>query len=113
MSAHQASDLEQFMEGVKRAIPGTGVSSGGPGRHDDVPYIADEPIYKDLVILERMTEPDKIVTFRVVWHDDAGNIRLAASRSAEQLGPYKGSLRLRRSTSRPSSLPSSRFSRTA
>ncbi|MEE2892575.1 MAG: NADP-specific glutamate dehydrogenase [Pseudomonadota bacterium] len=98
MSAHQASDLEQFMEGVKRRNPGE------PEFHqavqevamDIVPYIADKPIYKDLMILERMTEPDRIVTFRVVWHDDAGNIRVNRGFRVQQnnsIGPYKGGLR--------------------
>ena len=98
MSAHQASDLEQFMEGVRRRNPGE------PEFHqavqevamDIVPYIADKPIYKDLMILERMTEPDRIVTFRVVWHDDAGNIRVNRGFRVQQnnsIGPYKGGLR--------------------
>ena len=98
MSTHQADDLEQFMEGVIRRNPGE------PEFHqavhevamDIIPYIADKPIYKDLMILERMTEPDRIVTFRVVWHDDEGNIRVNRGFRVQQnnaIGPYKGGLR--------------------
>jgi glutamate dehydrogenase (NADP+) len=63
---------------------------------DIIPYIADKPIYKDLMILERMTEPDRIVTFRVVWHDDDGQIRVNRGYRIQQnnsIGPYKGGLR--------------------
>ncbi len=98
MSTHQADDLEQFMEGVIRRNPGE------PEFHqavhevamDIIPYIADKPIYKDLMILERMTEPDRIVTFRVVWHDDEGNIRVNRGFRVQQnnaIGPYKGGVR--------------------
>ncbi|MEE4298616.1 MAG: NADP-specific glutamate dehydrogenase [Pseudomonadales bacterium] len=98
MSTHQADDLEQFMEGVIRRNPGE------PEFHqavhevamDIIPYIADKPVYKDLMILERMTEPDRIVTFRVVWHDDEGNIRVNRGFRVQQnnaIGPYKGGLR--------------------
>lgn len=98
MSTHQADDLEQFMEGVIRRNPGE------PEFHqavhevamDIIPYIADKPIYKDLMILERMTEPDRIVTFRVVWHDDDGGIRVNRGFRVQQnnaIGPYKGGLR--------------------
>jgi glutamate dehydrogenase (NADP+) len=98
MSSHKADDLNQFMEGVQRRNPGE------PEFHqavhevamDIVPYIADKPLFKDLMILERMTEPDRIISFRVVWHDDAGNIRVNRGYRVQQnnaIGPYKGGLR--------------------
>src|SRR6056300_1775657 len=96
--SHQADDLEQFMEGVRRRNPGE------PEFHqavhevamDIIPYIADKQVYKDLMILERMTEPDRIVTFRVVWEDDNGNIRVNRGFRVQQnnaIGPYKGGIR--------------------
>lgn len=98
MSTHQADDLDQFMEGVERRNPGE------PEFHqavhevamDIIPYIADKPIYKDLKILERMTEPDRIVIFRIVWEDDEGAIRVNRGFRVQQnnaIGPYKGGLR--------------------
>lgn len=98
MSTHQADDLLQFMEGVERRNPGE------PEFHqavhevamDIIPYIADKPVYKELMILERMTEPDRIVSFRVVWEDDAGNIRVNRGFRVQQnnaIGPYKGGIR--------------------
>ena len=40
-----------------------------------VPFIRDQPQYRDAGILDRMTEPDRIIIFRVVWDDDKGNVR--------------------------------------
>ncbi|TXS89807.1 NADP-specific glutamate dehydrogenase [Parahaliea maris] len=98
MSTHQAEDLATFMEGVQRRNPGE------PEFHqavhevamDIIPYISDKPIYKDLKILERMTEPDRIISFRVVWQDDSGDIRVNRGYRVQQnnaIGPYKGGIR--------------------
>ena len=41
-----------------------------------LPYIDRHPVYREFRILERMTEPDRTVSFRVSWQDDAGEIRV-------------------------------------
>lgn len=98
MADNHEDDLERFMEGVKRRNPGE------PEFHqavhevamDIIPYIADKPIYKELMILERMTEPDRIISFRVTWEDDQGNIRVNRGYRVQQnnsIGPYKGGIR--------------------
>lgn len=98
MADNHEDELERFMEGVKRRNPGE------PEFHqavhevamDIVPYIADKPIFKDLMILERMTEPDRIISFRVTWEDDQGNIRVNRGYRVQQnnsIGPYKGGIR--------------------
>ncbi len=98
MADNHDDDLERFMDGVKRRNPGE------PEFHqavqevamDIVPYIADKPIYKALMILERMTEPDRIISFRVTWEDDQGNIRVNRGYRVQQnnsIGPYKGGIR--------------------
>lgn len=61
-----------------------------------VPFILDHPRYAEGQILERLTEPDRIVIFRVTWEDDQGNIR--ANRAwrvqfSNAIGPYKGGMR--------------------
>ncbi len=74
MVVDKAEKLDTFMEGVVARNPGE------PEFHqavhevamDIIPYMADKPIYKDLRILERMTEPDRVLSFRVVWEDDVG-----------------------------------------
>jgi glutamate dehydrogenase (NADP+) len=90
--------LEGFMQGVIRRNPGE------PEFHQAVhevaesvvPYMQDHPRYREASILERMTEPDRTVIFRVVWEDDAGNIRVNRGYRVQfnnAIGPYKGGLR--------------------
>jgi glutamate dehydrogenase (NADP+) len=35
-----------------------------------MPYVLDHQKYQDGQILERMSEPDRIIIFRVSWQDD-------------------------------------------
>ena len=90
--------LEQFMAGLVRRNPGE------PEFHQAVrevaesviPFIATHPEYEEARILERLTEPDRIITFRVTWQDDAGGIRAARAwrvQFSNAIGPYKGGLR--------------------
>ncbi len=61
-----------------------------------MPFIMENKKYKDACILERMTEPDRIITFRVCWEDDRGNIRVNRAWRVQfnnSIGPYKGGLR--------------------
>ena len=66
--------LESFsMHGLQRRNPGE------PEFHqavhevarDIVPFLEDKQAYKDAHILDRMTEPDRVIVFRVCWTDDA------------------------------------------
>lgn len=63
---------------------------------DVLPFIADKPIYQELKILERMAEPDRIVSFRVGWQDDEGEVHINRGyriQGNNAIGPYKGGLR--------------------
>lgn len=98
MNTHQADDLNSFLAGVERRNPGEPefLQAVQEVAMDIIPYIADKPIFKELMILERMTEPDRIVTFRVVWEDDDGNVRVNRGFRVQQnnaIGPYKGGIR--------------------
>lgn len=98
MNSHYADDLATFMAGVERRNPGEPefLQAVQEVAMDIIPYIADKPIYRDLKILERMTEPDRIVSFRVVWEDDNGEIRVNRGYRVQQnnaIGPYKGGIR--------------------
>jgi glutamate dehydrogenase (NADP+) len=56
--------------------------------------------YADAKILERMTEPDRVITFRVSWEDDDGNVRVNRAWRVQfnrSIGPYKGGLRFHKS----------------
>ncbi|QEY33979.1 NADP-specific glutamate dehydrogenase [Caproiciproducens galactitolivorans] len=61
------------------------------------PVIEQNPQYEKAGILERLTEPDRQVKFRVSWVDDNGNVRVNRGYRIQfnnAIGPYKGGLRL-------------------
>ena len=61
-----------------------------------MPYILDREEYRRAQILERMTEPDRIIIFRVTWETDDGCIRANRAWRVQfnnAIGPYKGGLR--------------------
>ena len=61
-----------------------------------IPFTAEHTQYRDAYILERMTEPDRIISFRVTWEDDKGGIRADRAWRVQfnnSIGPYKGGLR--------------------
>ncbi len=61
-----------------------------------MPHILANPIYQKARILERMTEPERVVMFRVPWVDDQGEVRFNRGFRIEMssaIGPYKGGLR--------------------
>ena len=94
-------DLDSFMHGLVRRNPGE------PEFHQAVrevvgslvPFLRDNPRYAAGAILERMTEPDRIIIFRVCWLDDDNNIRTNRAYRVQfnnSIGPYKGGLRFHR-----------------
>ena len=59
-------------------------------------YIKDKVPYHEYQILRRIAEPDRVVSFRVCWEDDNGNIRVQRGwrvQNNNAIGPYKGGLR--------------------
>ena len=61
-----------------------------------MPVVLDNKQYQDANILERLTEPDRLLSFRVTWEDDQGNVRVNRGYRVEfnnAIGPYKGGLR--------------------
>lgn len=57
---------------------------------------ANEEEYRKLGILERMTEPERIISFRVPWVDDQGKVQVNKGYRVQfnsAIGPYKGGLR--------------------
>ena len=60
------------------------------------PVIEQHPEYEEAALLERLTEPERGVTFRVVWVDDAGKVQVNKGYRYQfnsAIGPYKGGLR--------------------
>ncbi len=60
------------------------------------PVLARHPEYEAAGILERLTEPDRAIRFRVTWVDDAGKVQVNRGYRVQfnnAIGPYKGGLR--------------------
>ena len=61
-----------------------------------IPYIAKQEIYNGKNILLRMVEPERLISFRVAWVDDDGEIHVNRGYRIQMnsaIGPYKGGLR--------------------
>ena len=61
-----------------------------------IPYIVKHDIYHGKNILLRMVEPERLISFRVSWVDDAGEIQVNRGYRIQMnsaIGPYKGGLR--------------------
>ncbi|MEQ5790141.1 NADP-specific glutamate dehydrogenase [Muricauda sp. NFXS6] len=61
-----------------------------------IPYIAQNDIYYGKNILLRMVEPERLISFRVAWIDDDGEIHVNRGYRVQMnsaIGPYKGGLR--------------------
>ena len=102
MSSQANAQLEEFMSGLVRRNPGE------TEFHQAVeevaatilPFIEDKPQYRKAQILERMSEPDRQISFRVAWEDDQGNVRVNRGYRIQcnnAIGPYKGGIRFHKS----------------
>lgn len=61
-----------------------------------VPVFEKQPLYMEQGILERMVEPERIISFRVPWVDDNGKVQVNRGFRVQfnsAIGPYKGGLR--------------------
>ena len=98
MSNEHAAAVATFMQGLKKRNPGE------PEFHQAVeevvetlmPFVEKNKQYQDARILDRLTEPDRVVIFRVCWEDDAGNVRTNRAWRVQfnnSIGPYKGGMR--------------------
>ncbi|MEA1896161.1 MAG: NADP-specific glutamate dehydrogenase [Bacteroidota bacterium] len=90
--------VEQFMAQVKAKNPGENEFHQAVLEVAEslIPYIEEHPKYKHAKVLERMTEPERVVLFRVPWVDDKGDVQINKGYRIEMnsaIGPYKGGLR--------------------
>lgn len=95
---YQDLSIENFMEGLKKRTPGETEFHQAVFEVAEsvIPFILDNPKYREAGIFQRMTEPDRTIIFRVVWEDDEGNIRVNRGYRVQfnnSIGPYKGGLR--------------------
>ncbi len=94
--------LGRFMDGLKRRNAGQPEFQQAVHEvaRDIVPFLEDKKAYKDAHILDRMTEPDRVIVFRVCWTDDDNNVRVNRGMRVQfnnSIGPYKGGLRFHKS----------------
>lgn len=93
-----ADQVNEFMKKVKKKNPYE------PEFHQAVtevaesllPFINENPKYNNAKILERITEPDRVIMFRVTWLDDKGEFQVNRGFRIQinnAIGPYKGGLR--------------------
>jgi len=64
---------------------------------DLIPYINERhPTWSDLKILERIIEPERVISFRVTWLNDKNEVQINRGYRVQMnsaIGPYKGGLR--------------------
>ncbi|MDH3440386.1 MAG: NADP-specific glutamate dehydrogenase [Gammaproteobacteria bacterium] len=98
MSRERAPTLDEFIAGVAKRNPGQPeyIQAVVEVASDVLPFIEDHPRYNELQILERMAEPERVVSFRVTWQDDEGHIRVNRGFRVQHnnaIGPFKGGIR--------------------
>jgi glutamate dehydrogenase (NADP+) len=92
------AEVDRFMQDVVRRNPAE------PEFHQAVrevaesvmPVVLENKNYRDGKILERMAEPDRVISFRVCWEDDKGEIHINRAWRVQfngAIGPYKGGMR--------------------
>ena len=94
-------DLDRFIRGLARRNPGEREFHQAVQEvvASLIPFLRDHPKYAEAGILERITEPDRIIIFRVCWLDDDNSIRTNRACRVQfnnAIGPYKGGLRFHR-----------------
>lgn len=93
-----SGDVTRFMEEIVRRNPGE------PEFHQAVHEVAESVMplvlshkrYQEAKILERMAEPERVVSFRVCWEDDKGEVHTNRAFRVQfngAIGPYKGGMR--------------------
>ena len=97
-SAAIQADIDHFMHGLRRRNPGETEfhQAVEESAQSIIPFCHENPEYGKDQVLERMTEPDRIVIFRVTWEDRHGNLRANRAWRVQfnnSIGPYKGGMR--------------------
>lgn len=90
--------VQEFMDQLTERNPGEelfqqSVYEVAESVHD---FLNEHPQYIEARIMERLSEPDRSIAFRVAWTDDAGTIHVNKGYRVQfnnALGPYKGGLR--------------------
>ncbi|WP_433636035.1 NADP-specific glutamate dehydrogenase [Kluyvera georgiana] len=60
------------------------------------PFLEQNPRYRQLSLLERLVEPERVIQFRVVWVDDRNQVQVNRAwrvQFSSAIGPFKGGMR--------------------
>ena len=90
--------IDSFMADIIRKNPGENEFHQAVSEvvESVAPYIMQYPYLREQKILERMTEPERVIIFRVPWVDDNGDIQINRGFRVQMnsaIGPYKGGIR--------------------
>ena len=91
-------DVHQFMDYVRARNPHEPefIQAVHEVAETIIPYLQDKPELLEAKILQRLTEPDRIISFRVCWEDDNNVVQVNRGYRVQHnnaIGPYKGGLR--------------------
>jgi len=98
MPAKAEAEVKRFMDEVIRLNPGQPefIQAVQEVAESLMPFILENPKYQKGKVLERMTEPERVILFRVPWEDDRHEVQVNKGYRVEfnsAIGPYKGGLR--------------------
>ena len=91
-------DYVKFMAELERKNPAQPefIQAAGEIIASVIDTVNSNPLYLKNKILDRITEPDRVITFKVEWEDDDHNIQVNRGYRVQfnnAIGPYKGGLR--------------------
>nr|WP_299629310.1 NADP-specific glutamate dehydrogenase [uncultured Tateyamaria sp.] len=78
------AELENFQQAVREVA------------QDVITVEKNDPNWSAARVLHRLAEPDRVISFRVTWMDDAGQVQVNRGwrvQASNAIGPYKGGLR--------------------
>ena len=98
MTAAPSTNLDAFMARVKARSPNESEFHQAVREVAEsvMPVVDANPNYTEANVFERLTEPDRAISFRVAWQDDTGRVRVNRGYRVQfnnSIGPYKGGLR--------------------
>ena len=91
-------DYAKFMAEIERKNPAQPefIQAAGEIVASVIDTVNSNPLYLKNRILDRITEPDRVISFKVEWEDDDHNIQVNRGYRVQfnnAIGPYKGGLR--------------------
>jgi len=91
-------DLEKIMQDLEKKNPGQPefLQAVREVLESIEGVIKENPKYQAANIIERIVEPDRVISFKVEWLDDKGNVNVNRGYRVQfnnAIGPYKGGLR--------------------